>query len=70
MLEHSLYDEDKSYAYQTLVDNVGLLTPELLDKLNQIIVEGGHALVKRAKESCVGGSTPVLDCEQSAGGIG
>ena len=28
MLGHSLYDEDKSYAYQTLVDNVGLLTPE------------------------------------------
>lgn len=49
MLGHSLYDEDKSYAYQTLVDNVGLLTPELLDKLNQIIVEGGHALVKKGE---------------------
>lgn len=47
MLGHSLYDEDKEYAYQTLVDNVGLLTPELLDKLNQIIVEGGHALIKK-----------------------
>lgn len=47
MLGHHLYDEDKSYAYQTLVDNVGLLTPELLDKLNQIIVAGGHALVKK-----------------------
>jgi hypothetical protein len=51
MLGHSLYDEDKSYAYQTLVDNVGLLTPELLDKLNQIIVEGGHALVKKGRRS-------------------
>ena len=49
MLGHSLYDEDKSYAYQTLVDNVGLLTPELLDKLNQIIVAGGHALVKKGE---------------------
>jgi hypothetical protein len=47
MLGHSLYDEDKEYAYQTLVDNVSLLTPELLDKLNQIIVEGGHALLKK-----------------------
>jgi transposase, IS5 family len=46
MLGHSLYDE-KAYAYQTLVDNVGLLTPELLDKLNQLIVEGGHALIKK-----------------------
>lgn len=47
MLGHGLFDEDKEYAYQTLVDNVGLLTPALLDKLNQIIVEGGHALVKK-----------------------
>lgn len=36
MLGHGLFDEDKEYAYQTLVDNVGLLTPALLDKLNQI----------------------------------
>lgn len=47
MLGHGLYDEDRKYAYQTLVDNVGLLTPELLDKLNQVIVAGGHALVKK-----------------------
>jgi transposase, IS5 family len=47
MLGHSLYDEGKEYAYQTLVDNVGLLTPELLEKLNQLIVEGGHALIKK-----------------------
>jgi hypothetical protein len=47
MLGHSLYDENKKYAYQTLVDNVSLFTPELLDKLNQIVVEGGHALAKK-----------------------
>jgi hypothetical protein len=49
MLGHGLYDEDNEYAYQTLVDNVGLLTPEVLGKLNQIIVEGGHALVKKGE---------------------
>lgn len=47
MLGHGLYDDDKKYAYQTLVDNVSLLTPELLDKLNQLIVEGGHVVVKK-----------------------
>ena len=47
MLGHSLCDQDKEYAYQTLVNNVSLLTPELLDKLSDIIVEGGHALVKK-----------------------
>lgn len=56
MLGHSLYDDDKKYTYQTLVDNVSLLTPELLDKLNQLIVDGGHV---RAKAPCVGGATPL-----------
>ncbi|MHB1590486.1 MAG: hypothetical protein ACYCTW_02990 [Sulfuricella sp.] len=36
-----------SYHYQTLKDNVVLLTPELLDKINQIVVSAGHALVKK-----------------------
>ena len=54
MLGHSLYDDDKKYAYQTLVDNVSLLTPELLDKLNQLIVEGGHILVKKGESALHG----------------
>lgn len=54
MLGHSLYDDAKQYAYQTLVDNVSLLTPELLDKLNQLIVEGGHALVKKGESALRG----------------
>ena len=54
MLGHSLYDDDKKYAYQTLVDNVSLLTPELLDKLNQLIVEGGHVLVKKGESALRG----------------
>ncbi|AKH39713.1 MULTISPECIES: ISNCY-like element ISNco1 family transposase [Nitrosomonas] len=54
MLGHSLYDEDKQYAYQTLVDNVSLFTPELLDRLNQIIVEGGHILIKKDESALRG----------------
>lgn len=54
MLGHSLYDDDKNYAYQTLVDNVSLLTPELLDQLNQLIVEGGHVLVKKGESALRG----------------
>src|SRR5512139_1025044 len=60
MLGHSLCDQDKEYAYQTLVDNVSLLTPELLDKLSDIIVEGGHALVKKGDAALRGrGATPL-----------
>ena len=47
MLGHGLCDAHQQYNRQTLVDNVALLTPELLDKLNQIIVTGGHALLKK-----------------------
>ena len=33
------------FSYQTLVDNVSLLTPELLGKVNQLIVECGYTVV-------------------------
>jgi hypothetical protein len=46
MLGHGLFDAT-SYHYQTLKDNVGLFTPELLDKINQIVVAAGHELVKK-----------------------
>ena len=37
--------DKKRYHYQTLVDNVSLLTPKLLGKVNQLIVESGHTVV-------------------------
>ena len=36
---------DKLYHYQTLVDNVSLLNPELLGEVNQLVVESGHTVV-------------------------
>ena len=47
MLGHGSMDYDYSYALQTLKDNVSLLTPEILDKINQVIVKAGHNLVKK-----------------------
>ena len=46
MLGHGTFN-DEQYQVQTLKDNVQLLTPELLDKINQIVVKAGHALVKK-----------------------
>ena len=43
-LGHTDWDK-KLYQYQTLVDNVSLLNPELLGKVNQLIVERGHTVV-------------------------
>ncbi len=39
--------EDVSYHFQTLKDNVSLLTPELLDQINVLVVNAGHVLVKK-----------------------
>ena len=46
MLGHGAFD-DVHYHFQTLKDNVSLLTPELLDEINQLIVQAGHGLVKK-----------------------
>lgn len=52
MLGHSLdCMKDPKYPLQTLKDNVGLLTPELLDAINVLVVQGGQNLVKK-KETC------------------
>lgn len=50
MLGHSDSFEKHHYHIQTIKDNVCLLTPELLEEINQVIVEAGHLLLKK-KES-------------------
>ncbi len=60
MLGHTDLFDPHYYHLQTLKDNVCLLTPELLDKINQVIVTAGHDLVKKKKtRGCVGGATPL-----------
>jgi hypothetical protein len=44
MMGHGDFDK-KYYHLQTLVDNVGLFKPELLDKISRIVVDAGHDLV-------------------------
>ena len=46
MLGHGPFNEE-TYHFQTLKDNVSLFTPEVLDKINQLVVEAGHVLVKK-----------------------
>jgi len=46
LLGHGEFDRSL-YQFQTLKDNVRLLTPELLDEINQLIVNAGHDLVKK-----------------------
>ena len=59
MLGHAAFDEEQ-YHYQTLKDNVSLFTPELLDKINQLVVDSGHVLLKKKEmKRCVGGAIPL-----------
>jgi transposase, IS5 family len=54
MLGHSASDMTM-YHCQTLKDNLRLFTPELLDKINQIIVDSGHNLVKKKADEALHG---------------
>jgi len=54
VLGHAEFDK-ANYHYQTLVDNVSLVTPELLDKINQVVVGAGHALVKKKEGEALRG---------------
>src|ERR1035437_6982925 len=54
MLGHGAFD-DVTYHFQTLKDNVSLLTPELLDEINQLVVAEGHVLVKKKDDEALRG---------------
>jgi hypothetical protein len=58
LLGHDKYEWDDRYYYelQTLKDNVSLLTPELLDKLNEIVVKTGHNILGGKKKAELHGS--------------
>jgi len=56
MLGHGFLDDDKEYAIQTIKDNVQLLTPEILDRINEIVVKEGHKLILGKKKEKIKGS--------------
>lgn len=47
MLGHPNFGDKYYYNHQTLKDNVQLITPEFLDKVNQIVVKAGYRLIKK-----------------------
>ena len=46
-LGHSDFGDKTYYEYQTVLDNVSLLTPELLSAVGQLVVESGHKVAKK-----------------------
>ena len=55
MLGHSDFFDEHYYHAQTIKDNVRLLTPELLDLVNQEVVKFGHNLVKKKENEVLHG---------------
>ena len=41
--------EEIEFAYQTIVDNVSQLDEELLQKINLLVVQHGHNLLKKKR---------------------
>ena len=55
MLGHGLMDNDETYPIQTLKDNVKLLTPDILDRINTLVVQEGHKLLIKKKDQTLMG---------------
>ena len=55
MLGHADIFDAHYYHLQTIKDNVCLLTPELLDKINQVVVSAGHVVVKKKENEALRG---------------
>jgi hypothetical protein len=44
-LGHTGFKSDQQYKLQTIKDNIRLFTPEVLDEINRLVVQAGHAMV-------------------------
>ncbi len=49
MLGHGLIDWDYQYCLQTLKDNLSLFTPEILERINEVVVKAGHREIGQKK---------------------
>ncbi len=51
ILGHGLLDMETRYPRQTLCDNIRWFTPEILDKINKVVVEAGHRVLGLAPDA-------------------
>ncbi len=56
MLGHRKTDFNSQYALQTIRDNLALLTPSILDEINQVVVKAGHRIICPNKNPQLRGS--------------
>ena len=51
MVGRSVFCDEYEYKLQTLRDNISLFTPEILDRINVVVVQAGHNLVKKRRKT-------------------
>jgi IS5 family transposase len=51
MLGHGLLDREARYPRQTLCDNIRWFTPEILERINKVVVEEGHRVLGMAPDT-------------------
>lgn len=47
MLGIDVYDKETEFEVQMLIDNVGLLTPDMLREIYELLLETGHGVVRK-----------------------
>ncbi len=52
-LGHALFDFNDQYSLQAIKDNVSLLKPEILDKINELVIQAGHQLIGHTTEDAL-----------------
>lgn len=50
MLGHGDWADERQYSLQALRENLRLFTPEILERINQVVVRAGHRLVKKSPD--------------------
>mgnify|MGYP006431775553 CR=1 FL=1 len=53
MLGHVDWSDEPQWHVQTLKDNLRLFTPEVLERINQMVVEAGHTQVKKSPDDAL-----------------
>lgn len=53
LLGHDIFEFDQGYGLQILKDNISLLTPKLLDEIDQVVASAGHNLIGKTGQDFV-----------------
>lgn len=69
ILGHGVVDDQSCYYLQTLKDNVSLLTPEMRDRINQVVVNTGHKLIKKKNSMTTQCRYPILRLKINFGAV-